>query len=233
MADVGRDQHLPLPLPLDQKLRIGQMARLEGRVDHHLVLARLQLEQLPMGQAEAPGALVVGGPVRHHVRLLGKCVQALAQRIEREGRVHRLAVGDDVQRGVSEVDDARAIRSRDVRLAHVPLVRDDPVEDPGAARDLGAHDRDLLFQDVEGGPHSVAGQAAAQGEQPAHQLVGFVSGVLGRGSGCERRVQARTALRQKNASAWELGELHSMPRSRSRLENRSSRNHCLDRWDAK
>ena len=88
-----------------------------------------------------------------------------------------------MQGGVSEVDDAGAVRRRDVGLAQVPLVGNDPVEHPGPARDLGARDRDLLLEDVERGPHPLARQAAAEGEEPAHQLVGLVSDVRGTGFG--------------------------------------------------
>ena len=142
-----------------------------------------------------------------------------------------------MQGGVSEVDDAGAVRGRDVGVAQVPFVGHDPVEHPRAARDLGPRDRDLLLEDVEGGSHPVAGQAAAEGEEPPHQLVGLVSDVRGTGFGtsfgCDHGAHASTALRQKKASAWALGELHSMPRSRSRPENRSSRNQRFDRCEAK
>jgi hypothetical protein len=74
-------------------------------------------------------------------------------------------------------------------------------------------------------PHSVAGQAPAQREQATHELVGVVAGRVGLPrAACQHRRHAGAALRQKNASAYELGELHSMPRSRSRLEKRSSLN---------
>ena len=77
-------EHLLLLLALDPVLGIGEVARLEGRVDDHLVFAGLQLEQLAVGEAEAPGALVVGGPIGHHVRLLGERVQPLRAAVRAE-----------------------------------------------------------------------------------------------------------------------------------------------------
>src|SRR3954470_23444638 len=181
-------------------------------------------------QAETPRALVIRRAIWDHVRLLGKRVESLAQR--REGKLcpYRLAVRDDVQRGASVVDDPRAVGGRDVCVADVPLVRHDPLEHPRAARDLDPRDRNLFLEDVEGGPHAFAREAAAQREQPAHQLVAVAACDLGSPRAFKHRGHANTALRQKNASAYELGELHSIPRSLSRLEKSSSRNHRLESW---
>ena len=219
---------------LDLELRVGEVAGLESRVDHDLVLARWEPKQLAVREAEAPGAFVVGGPVWDHVRSVGQRVQPLTQFVEWKRRPYRLAVGNDVERGVPAVHDPGTVGVRDVRVAEIPLVRHDPVEHPGAARDLDPPQRNLLLEDVERGPHPVAGEAAAEREQPAHQLVGVVSdGLRSRRLACENRGHASTALRQKKASAYELGELHSMPRRRSRLENRSSWNQRLERWEPK
>ena len=129
VADVGRDEDLARALALDLELRVGEVAGLERGVDDHLVVARLELSQLVVRQAEAPGAVVVGGAIRDQVRVVGKRVQALAQGVERQRRADGLAVGDDVEGRIGNVDDAGAVGGRDVGVAQVPLVGDDPVED--------------------------------------------------------------------------------------------------------
>ena len=54
VADVGRDQDLLLAVPLDHELRVGQVARLERRVDHDLVVARLQARAAACGRGRSP-----------------------------------------------------------------------------------------------------------------------------------------------------------------------------------
>ena len=54
---------------------------------------------------------------------------------------------------------------------------------------------------VEGGAHPVAREAAAEREHPPHQLVGIGPDIRLRRRSVEYRRHASTALRQKNASA--------------------------------
>ena len=98
VADVGRDEHLSLTLTLDLALGEGEVSGLETRVDDDLVLTRLEIEQLSVGEAETPGALVIGGAIGDQVGLVGQRMQVLTQLLERQPRPHGLAVGDDVER---------------------------------------------------------------------------------------------------------------------------------------
>ena len=75
MADVARDEDLFGGLPRQQALAPGHRAVLERGVDEDLVLAARQGFEESMGQAEAPGFLVVGGAVRDQVRLFRQAVQ--------------------------------------------------------------------------------------------------------------------------------------------------------------
>jgi hypothetical protein len=171
VADVRGDHDLVLDLALQPRLGEREVAGAQRRVDHDLVVARLERLQRIVREAEAPRARVVGRPVRDQAGLVGQREQALAQLLERHRGADRLAAVDDVQRGVREVDHAPAVRAGDMRLADVPLVRDRPVEHLGAGRQLGARERDVLGDDVERRPHTVAGKAAAEREQTLHQPV--------------------------------------------------------------
>ena len=185
VADVGRHDHIALVRALDRELGVGEMARLERRVDHHLVVARLQRQELAVREAEAPGAAVVRRPIWDDVGLIGQRVEPLAQRLQRERSSHRLAVGDDVEIRLAKVDDTSAVGRRDVGVADVPLVRDDPIEHTRAARNLGPADRDLLGEHVEGRPYAGAGRAAAEREEALHQRVGVTADGVGPPSRCD------------------------------------------------
>ena len=54
VADVGRDQHLALPGSPDLELGVGEVARLEGGVDHHLVVARLAARAAAGARGRSP-----------------------------------------------------------------------------------------------------------------------------------------------------------------------------------
>ena len=124
-----------------------------------------------MGQAEAPGAVVVRGPIGHHVRLVRERVQSLSEHLERHSRAHRLAVGNDVQARMPKVNDAHPIGRGDVCVADVPLIGHRPVEHLCPARDLRPLEWHMLLEDIERRPHAASGQAPAEPEQPLHQLV--------------------------------------------------------------
>src|SRR5438067_1306954 len=58
MADVRGDEDLLLGLAGEQELTIGEMARGEGRIDAHLVVALGERQELPVRKAEAPALFV-------------------------------------------------------------------------------------------------------------------------------------------------------------------------------
>ena len=62
--------------------------------------------------------------------------------------------------------------------------------------DVRPGELDLLIELVEGGPHPVSGQAAAERKQPAHQLVCLLADVLPLCGLCQDGGHASTALRQ-------------------------------------
>jgi hypothetical protein len=66
-----------------------------------------------------------------------------------------------VKAGALEVDDARPVGRGDVGVADIPLLRHDPIEHARAARDIDARDRNLFLENVQGGAHAVAREAAA------------------------------------------------------------------------
>jgi hypothetical protein len=64
-------------------------------------------------------------------------------------------------------------------VVDVPLIRHDPIEHLGAAGDLSALERDVLREHLERLAHTIAGEAAADGEEAMHQLQGLhAQGVL-------------------------------------------------------
>ena len=79
MAHVGADHHLLGALPRQHQLPVGQLARLEGRVDDDLVRPLVHRPQLLVGEAEPPVPVVVRRPVRDPVRPVGQRVQMRTQ----------------------------------------------------------------------------------------------------------------------------------------------------------
>ena len=82
-------------------------------------------------------------------------------------RANGLAVADDVEVRLAEVDDPLARRRRDVGVADVPLVRHRPVEHLRPARHLVDLERDPLADRRSVCAHAVAGDAATDREELA------------------------------------------------------------------
>ena len=94
------------------------------------------------------------------------------QFFERHRPIDRFRIADHVQVVLAEIDDPLALLVLHVGVANVPLVRHDPVETLGARRHFV--DRQLrqpLAEQPQRFPHAVAGQAAADGKQPAGEVV--------------------------------------------------------------
>ena len=94
----------------------------------------------------------------------------LAQLVQRESRVDRRAVAEQMQGRVREVDDTLSARPGDPRLPDRPLAGHGPVEDPGPRRGLDDLEWHVPPKRRERGANTVPGQAARQRKQLAHQL---------------------------------------------------------------
>jgi hypothetical protein len=86
---VARDQHLVGRAPGEDALAVGQVARLERRVDADLILVLRQRDHVAMAQAESPVRLVVGRAVGDPVGMLGQRVEMWLQLRQRHARAHR------------------------------------------------------------------------------------------------------------------------------------------------
>ena len=103
----------------------------------------------------------------------------LLQLGQRHPCVHRNAVADDVEVAVREVDDAAPGGILDVGVADVPFLRDGPVEDLGARRDLVELQGDPLADPAQGLADPVPGDAPADREQLLHEPEHLGPGLLG------------------------------------------------------
>ena len=171
VAGVARQQDLLLALPRQHPVAIGERARSQGGIDHHLIFPLRQRLSQPMGQTESPATLVVGGHIGNGVWLLGQRVKMGLQLGQREGAAHRLRVTDQMQVVILEVHHPASIRPHYVSLPHVPLVRHGPVETLGAA----GHFMDLQLGQAVLAPQGqrlsnpVPGQAAVERKQQGKQ----------------------------------------------------------------
>ena len=138
---------------------------LESAVHHDLERPVPEPAELALGKTEAPGARVIGGAIGDPLRIVRMRVQVRPELSHGHLRPYRLAVADDVEIRVVEVDDTPPVRAFDVSCVDVPLVRDDPVENLRAACHLVNLDRDPLADQPEGRPNAVAGDASAEREQ--------------------------------------------------------------------
>ena len=112
-------------------------------------------------------------------RLVGERVDVLLQLGQGHPCVHRNAVAHDVEVAVREIDDAATVRILDVRVADVPFLRDGPVEDLRAARDLVELQGDPLADPTQGLADPVPGDAPADREQLLHEPEHLGPGLLG------------------------------------------------------
>ena len=169
VAAVTRDEDLGLGLAGQVTLPVRQAPRLEGGVDPHGVLAVLERLELLVLHAESPRLRVVGRAVRDEVRLVGERVDVLLQLGQGHACVDRHAVAHDVEVAVREVDDAAPTGILDVGVSDVPFLRDGPVEDLGARRDLMQLQGDPFADPAKGLADPVAGDAPADREQLLHE----------------------------------------------------------------
>ena len=172
VAHVGRDQDFVLALPLEPHLAVGEVTGLERRVDDHVVLPRLQLEQLAMGQAEPPGAVVVGGPVGHQ-RRVGRGACAAARAAPRATSARAPARCRTRRAGSSGGSRRRASPSGSAMYASRMFHSSGTVQS-NTCVPLAISVRSswhVLLEHVERRPHAASGQAAAEREEPLHELV--------------------------------------------------------------
>src|SRR5262245_31226467 len=108
MAHVGEEQHLLARAPGDGEVPVGERPGREGTADLDAVATVDQRRTLARTQAETPAALVVARAIGNPLGPVGAHVQAGRELLERQGRVYRLRVADDVQIVRLEVDDAPA-----------------------------------------------------------------------------------------------------------------------------
>ena len=97
-------------------------------------------------------------------------VQVRPELVQRHLRSYRLAVADDVEIRIVEVDDTPVGPSM-WASADVPLVGDGPVENLRATRHFVHLDRDALPDPSQSRPDAVAGDAAAKREQLGRECV--------------------------------------------------------------
>lgn len=124
MADVGRQQDLGVALA-------GQY----GLGDLHAGIGAEFAVDAGVGQAEAPGALIIAGDVGHRVRQLRQAVQMRLQLGQIERGVDRLGIIHDRERTGRKVGQYRAVRAGQHGGAAMPTRRHGPVEHFGTGRD--------------------------------------------------------------------------------------------------
>ena len=176
MADVGREQHLLGARAGQQQLAVAHGARLELAVHDYVERAVAEPRALVLGEAEAPGLLVVRRAIGNPVGMLGQAVQVRLELRAREAAAHRRAVAHEMQVVAAEVDEPLAFRARDPGVAHAPFPRHGPIENRGAGRHLVHGQRDPLAQRLQRGAHAVAGEAAAERIEPRRERVHRGSG---------------------------------------------------------
>jgi hypothetical protein len=100
MAGMARDQDLVGARAREVALPVGEVARLEGRIDADLVFLVGERQELPVGETEAPRLFIVGRPIWDPVRGSGRVqiAAAAAQDIRGWG-----AVVENVEVGALEV----------------------------------------------------------------------------------------------------------------------------------
>ena len=173
MADVGREQDLPLGVPRQEALAVGERAVRQGRVDADLVLPLRQRFQGAVRKAEPPGLLVIRRPVGDQVRLLRQGEQVFLQLREGHLLVNGHAVAEDVEVARLEVHHLAAGGVLDPGVADVPLLRHRPVEHRRAGRDLADLQGNALPDHRQRAADPVARDAAADGKglgDEAHHL---------------------------------------------------------------
>ena len=111
--------------------------------------------------------------------LLGQRMDVLLQLRQGHPRFDRCAVTHDVKVVVAEVHDAPPVRIVDVSLADVPFLRNRPIEDASARRDLVHVERDPLADAMKRLADPVSGDAAAKGEQLRHEVGHLGADLLG------------------------------------------------------
>jgi hypothetical protein len=87
-----------------------------------------------------------------------------AQLRERHNRIDCPAVLDNVEVVGCKIDNARAVRARDIGGSDVPLGWYGPVKNLGPRRDLTEFERDVISEDRERFSYTIPGNAPANRE---------------------------------------------------------------------
>ena len=104
-----------------------------------------------MGWAETPNAVIIASDEWDGVRLLRERAQVRLQFLQGELGVDGDGVADDLKVTVDIVDHNLAVRPDELRPRDIPLVRNHPLEDLGAGRDLMERQaRQAFLEDAQG-----------------------------------------------------------------------------------
>ncbi len=88
-----------------------------------------------------------------------------AQVRQRHDRIDRPAILHDMQVVFGEIHNARAVLTRYIGFPNVPFVRNGPIKDFGARRNLIDLERHIALEELQGLAHAVAGDASADREK--------------------------------------------------------------------
>src|SRR5262245_12293166 len=121
--------------------------------------------------------VVIGGPIRNPIRMIGQCEQMRPKLSERHAPLDWHTVTNDVEIGSPKVDHPLAPRILHVRVRNVPFPRHSPVENLAAARNVMNLDRNVLLEDPQGLPNAVASDAPANRKQLGDKLIHFMPDV--------------------------------------------------------
>ena len=99
-----------------------------------------------------------------------------SQILERHVLPYVFAVADDVEVRLAEVDDAPAVCGGDVSVPDIPLVRDGPVEDLGAAGHLVDLERNPCSNFSQVLADSLTCDAATEGKDARSELLHALPG---------------------------------------------------------
>src|SRR5215475_7621084 len=98
---MSRNEDFVARSAAQKTLSVGQMSRLERRVDNDLIVALFEREHLVMRKEKAPVLLVIRGSIGYPIGIIGQSEQMRFQHRQRHGYTHGHAVIQHVQAGAS------------------------------------------------------------------------------------------------------------------------------------
>ena len=143
------------------------------------VFAIRELVKIALSQAESPVSLVVARTVRYCIRSVRQRVKMGTKLGQRHRLVGRYAVPDEMEIVLAKVDNSSTIGVFHKCVAHVPFVRNGPIENLCSTWDVVSTDRNLLFDEAQRIAHAVprdacdrSGRARASTRAYRPRLVG-------------------------------------------------------------